>query len=342
MPRPSWVSPPAVDTADYTESIRENVESGLATPTGSFLRTHTMARFLFETDATEIDLDYYVDNATLAEGVLGVYVPSVDTWVATTTPGATGAQTQTVAIPGSGVRDVWVVNGMRRSSPGAWLTGAAAVDGTVFRRKALPSNAGKKALILYHDSIPEQVASGIIHEECTIGILRATLSDTVVYCEGYGGRGIVSDYGDGYAALTASIRAAAYASGVAPADVVVCIQNGTNDFNGSWATVAAFQTQYQNLITAIRARLPSAAIYCTTLIPRSSETNGFGDTATEYRTAISDAEAAAGDANTFVIDGTALIDSVGTDLVDGVHLRNGPTVGHPKYAARLAAAMGLT
>lgn len=96
---------------------------------------------------------------------------------------------------------------------------------------------------------------------------------------------------------------------------VVTYMIGYNNFVAQ-TPLATFQAAVEGWITNARAALPSAAIHIITPI-YSPNTNTI--TLAQYRTAVTSAEAAAGDANTYLIDGLSIMTNSADRLADGVH-----------------------
>ncbi len=118
---------------------------------------------------------------------------------------------------------------------------------------------------------------------------------------------------------------------------------GTNDYGigaipNTW-NAAAFQAAYTALLIALRAALPSLAIYCQSMIARVApalETiNGAGSTCAQYRTAISNSVTAANVGATFV-DGSGFVSPANYDA-SGLHENNAGAIEHK---AAVKTAMG--
>jgi len=350
MPRPTWTNPPSLATCNWRISLDDVWYTGKGIAGANYVRTHLMPHFVVRTDATQLEIDYYVDNLQLVEGRIAVYVPSVDAWVETTIPLGTGVQNQIVTVPGSGLREVRLIPGINRSDLSVWINEVTAVDGTTIARVPVPSALGKEALIIAHDSLLEQTQSSIPQQQCALNLLRNQLPNTVVMAEGVGGGSVAGfrvSTTDNFLTFCKSIRAAAMASGVLPADVKVLLAIGTNDFGlSTWGApvggVPGFQAAYESMLTRLRTFLPAAAIYCQTLVPRTTTTNGLGQTFADFVTAINTARTNVGDPNTFAVDGSTLITDAATDCYDGLHFRDGPVLGHGKYATNIISALGLS
>lgn len=151
-------------------------------------------------------------------------------------------------------------------------------------------------------------------------------------CGGYSLYWLKQKYGS-VAALGAAIAAACTASGTRE----VLIQVVTNDFSNTtgWANVAAWQTDFASLLTAIRAGT-DAYVWIATMGPRTDiVNNGHGETQAAWQTAQSAALAASGIANASVI---AALYGAGDLYSDGLHLT---TSGTANAAAAIKTEMGF-
>ncbi len=111
---------------------------------------------------------------------------------------------------------------------------------------------------------------------------------------------------------------------------------GTNDYGLDMWSASSFGAAYGGLLDGLHAGMPSSLIYCQTPIVRSTETaNGFGNTTTDYRTAIATACATRPWAK--LIDGTQIVTTAA--LSDGVHPT---TAGQATYAAFVLAQLAST
>jgi lysophospholipase L1-like esterase len=112
---------------------------------------------------------------------------------------------------------------------------------------------------------------------------------------------------------------------------VVTYMIGYNNFVAQ-TVPATFQTAVQGWITNARAALPSAAIYV--ISPIYSPNTGATYQLSNYRSAMLAAELAAGDANTFYIDGLSIMTNNTNRLSDGVHPND---TGSAEIATNLSA-----
>lgn len=97
---------------------------------------------------------------------------------------------------------------------------------------------------------------------------------------------------------------------------------GFNNFYPQ-SSVSAFQAQVEGWIANARAKLPGAAIHVGMhrTLKTAANYGGTIEPAT-YRAAVQAAEAAAGDANTFYIDGLSLVSADTANFSDGIHFSN--------------------
>ena len=105
---------------------------------------------------------------------------------------------------------------------------------------------------------------------------------------------------------------------------------GTNDFIGQ-VPIATFRSNVQQALQNIRAALPAAKIYASGPL---YITASFAIPASSYRSAVSAAVAATGDANTTYVDGLALMTNNSNRMSDGTHPND---TGTTEIAAALAA-----
>jgi lysophospholipase L1-like esterase len=94
---------------------------------------------------------------------------------------------------------------------------------------------------------------------------------------------------------------------------------GFNNFYPQ-VSIGPFQTQVEGWITNARARAPTTPIYVGMhrTLKVAADYSGTIEPAT-YRAAVQAAEAAAGDANTFYVDGHALVTADPSNFTDGIH-----------------------
>jgi lysophospholipase L1-like esterase len=114
---------------------------------------------------------------------------------------------------------------------------------------------------------------------------------------------------------------------------VVTYMIGYNNFVAQTPT-ATFQTAVQGWITNARAALPSAAIYVISPI-YSPNTNTI--TLAQYRSAVQAAELAAGDANTFYVDGLSIMTNNINRLYEGAAGVHPNDLGSSEIATNLSA-----
>jgi lysophospholipase L1-like esterase len=109
---------------------------------------------------------------------------------------------------------------------------------------------------------------------------------------------------------------------------------GYNNFVAQ-TPIATFQTAVQGWIFNARAALPAAKIYLVSPI-YSPNTNTIA--LQQYRDAVQAAELAAGDAETFFIDGLSIMTNNADRLVDGIHPND---VGAGEIAANMAPLVNV-
>jgi len=138
------------------------------------------------------------------------------------------------------------------------------------------------------------------------------------------------NFANGGAGAVAADATTALTSGGATGTTKVTYMIGYNNFVAQTSLVT-FQTAVQGWITNARAALPSAAIHVISPI-YSPNTNTI--TLAQYRSAVQAAELAAGDANTFYIDGLSIMTNNTDRLADGIHPNE---TGAGEIATNLAA-----
>lgn len=113
---------------------------------------------------------------------------------------------------------------------------------------------------------------------------------------------------------------------------------GFNNFVAGTAP-ATFQTTVQSWITNARAALPAAKIYLISPLysTKAAADYGHANELSAYRSAVQAAELAAGDANTFYVDGLSLMTNSSDRLADGIHPN---AAGSAEIATALHAVLG--
>lgn len=184
-----------------------------------------------------------------------------------------------------------------------------------------------RRIATYGDSI---ISGGLSTPNTQLGVIARLRASTAVSFAQYSSSGwrLYDDSGTGGGQLgfanhtLLAERFANLLSGATIGDVYLAI--GINDVLSGPYTSAQFGTSYSDLLDKIHTRLPSAKIYCQTmLITLSSEA-----TAIPFRAAI--ATAVSGRAYCTLITGTTLVSVL--NLADGVHPN---TAGHAEYATNL-------
>lgn len=302
MPRPSWAVAPASGTVSLITTSDDICGSARAdvVVAGEYLRTHPQSYVRVMTDATALTCSVYTTEVA-ATARLAAYCPDTDTWTSAT-PSSTGRTDVTLSLPGTGTREVWVVNFYERLDSGTgggfgcWLRTAVPDDGSTFSR--LQFEHGRQSIVSM----------------------------------GMGGAGLITWTS---AEIVRNARAAFYARGLAASTFKILLQVSRNDW-ASGVTVAAHGTRLSGVIDALLAENAAWTVYCQTPIPQSSETGGGGVTLTQYRTEIASVVSGKASERVVLVDGTAVLTT--GDLTDGVHLDDD---GHVAYADQLIDALGL-
>ncbi|MET3577670.1 lysophospholipase L1-like esterase [Mesorhizobium robiniae] len=109
---------------------------------------------------------------------------------------------------------------------------------------------------------------------------------------------------------------------------------GYNNFVAQ-TPIATFQTAVQGWIANARAALPAAKIY---LVSPIYSPNSNTITLQQYRNAVQAAELAAGDAETFFINGLSIMTNNADRLVDGIHPND---IGAAELAANISPLVSV-
>lgn len=335
------VRPEARPSIDYTQSLAGRAMEGArdeAVGTGS-RRGVTMARFRVETNATRLRVEADITDDLLGLECSRIAIESGAAYAATPVPATTGVSIVDISIPGSGLRELRVTAGGWRGGTGGFIRRLTALDGGVLRVGSLPSPTGKRALLIAHDSLPQNIAAGIHVEHNTIGKLRLAYPNTFVVCEGTGGNTYPGTPGNISAATYAALMAAdAAATGVDAANVIIAVMLGTNN----WAqdtTLADVQSRVAAFATALASALPSATITFWKIPPRTAAdgggVNGDGKTLQQHNDAIEAGLVTAG-VGTFV---NRLLIPDSSYTFDQTHWANS---GHDNAVSEVATQYSLT
>lgn len=276
------------------------------------------ARVSFVTDATSVSfLVYYNDLVTRDDArnfVAEVLVDGVSAGTFTNPAGAGGPstvlQTLTLAAGSKTVALIWPYG------DGMDLLSVTLNTGSTASAAVRP--AGK--IVFQGDSITHGFSSSKSTQSWpykTAALLNRQLINL-----GYGGRGA---NGSDASALTGT-----------GADRVAYMIGFNNFYPAS--NLAAFQSAVESWITIARAALPAAKLYLVSPIYSTKTAADYGHT-TElqaYRDRVQAAEAAAGDAETYFVDGLTVMTNNGSRLLDGIHPND---TGSGEIPAALAATI---
>lgn len=299
-----------------------------------YTETAPFSRLTYTTDATSFTLNAYSSTYSVYPSFAEVGVIVNGVWNQTVAMTAQGANAIAVTLPAGTGKTVQLVNGLQARGnfnlpqDGTWVTGVSGANATM--TPVLPS-APANRILFYGDSITTGGNATPATRDSYAMRVRAAYAPNSVAVEAYGSRSLKSDCAD------SSARAAFVAKVVAYAPAKMWLAIGTNDYGlNNWAP-ADFETAYGALLDALHTALPSMAIYAQTPLTRggAANTNVFGATLSQYRTAVSNAATARSGWVTLV-DGTTLCTEA--DLADGVHPS---TAGHGVVATAVKAVLGI-
>ncbi len=298
-----------------------------------YIRTSPLARLVYTTDATSVDIDTWNDIYSLFPGEtsIGLRIDGVD--YATVEPGAAGDQVDTLAL-GAGTKTIEFINGMQTSpgfGPPANVAGTFIKNLTFNAAATLVTQPTSPRLLVYGDSISVGAFADSPPLEGVWSLVRNEYPGSLIV-EGWGYRSLFDDCSNDpkRADFVSHIK------GLSPSIIWIAI--GTNDYGLNKWNAATFGTAYAALLDDLHTALPTATIYCQTPLDRGTETaNGSGSTMGDYRTQITNASNARS-GYCVTVDGTGA-SYPGTSLtVDGIHPT---TAGHAMYAAAVIAELGL-
>lgn len=302
--------------ADYADNALDVVVSG------SVHRHNSYARLSFRTSGTSLRLGYWANfpsNSWLTIVVNGVFDQSVPLT-------ADGAEhTVDVTLPSGVNKVVEVWEGPQYAWEPTIQTGGIVrsiemLDATLVKIAPVPP---ARRVVFYGDSISQ--AYPYAPHQSYIGLLRRdTTFDAEITSLGSGGRALFLDVDDPGLATTAANIAAMLADTAGTEELVFVM--GTNDWYGtggpptSSSTLAAFQTNVEDLIDAVHAARPSAIVHLVSPLARSDEAtpNANGDVLQDFRDVL-ESVASTRSAWCTYYDASAVL-NLGTDYYDGVHL----------------------
>jgi lysophospholipase L1-like esterase len=327
----AWVQAAIDGATSYSDTPTAFSESAPIINEGSFYRTSSFARAVYETEATVIGAEIYSGMSAAStpqqqpgEGVLvdGAY----STILPVSTPRA--SKHRFYLPPGS--KTLSFENGYQTDDS---LDGVP--EGTFIKRvwadrpltPALPTPVAP--ILVYGDSVSVGQISSPNAQHAWLLQVRRSISRTIA-SEGYGGRSLYADAANG------TLRAALVAKLASYNPTTIWIAIGANDYILNLWSAAAFEAAYAATLDDLHAALPSTAIYCQTPIVKTSEVaNGLGVTLPNIRTAIGNAVSPRTGYATLV-DGTTIVTTA--DLPDGLHPS---TAAQATYAAFFKSTLGL-
>lgn len=307
-------------------------DNGYSTDSGDYYEQSSLSRLLVSTDATSVQVEFYVDQTSydLFASTMGVGV-----WDGTTrqyvTPTSSGFNVQTVTLA-AGTKTVEITSGAQNHYGGPVLGNrltAVRFNGHTFT--TLVEGTRTPRIVVYGDSIAAGLMSSEPPNNSWAAKLRQLSSSRSVMLEAWGSRTMKSD------AETSGMRQtfADLIESYEPSTIWLAI--GFNDWNQSAWNAADFGVAYADLLDKLHAENPSAAIYAQSPIDAVVETaNFYGNTLGDYRTQIQTVCAARGWCN--FSDGTAYLAAPGDLDADGVHPN---TTGHNLIYLAVKAELGL-
>jgi len=343
--KPAWAYPRQVEalttSAWFADNQRDTVQA-------LFRLRDCMDSMQITTSAPSIDLEFasteYTNDPTRSlllvqcPGQADVTVPVVANNTITT---------QTVTLPGA-LSTLTIIEGSQADIG----LGTGDVRGTQLRKATVPSGQFLSVLaptpptrraVVYGDSIASNGLPTLPQTQTWSALMRTDYPGRVTI-DAWSGRSLHSDYvlgGDSIATLAAAL--AARCDGTVFNELLLVI--GANDYHLAPWNAAAFQAQYQALLTAFRA-LSSAKVWAITPIYQAVEgVNAAGSDMPAYRTAIANAVAAAAIANCTLIDGTNVANGWFSmaDVTGGIYYADGihpNTTGHVKEKGAVKTSIG--
>jgi lysophospholipase L1-like esterase len=300
----------------------------------------SLGRVGVTTDATTVEVEYLSTIRGAYSGAAHVVLQCAGQADVTLATAADDTATRSQQSLQSGSKAVSVIEGAiaNTNAPSGQTLKGTFVRNILFPLGSTVTTQPPPAsrLVVYGDSISVGGNATLDLTEAWAALVRTDYPGRVTV-EGWGGRSLYEDYAQGGSSVTAlATKLAALCDGTSSNTIWIAI--GTNDYGLDAQSAANFQTRYAALLTALRA-LTSATIYCQTPIarvaPASEAANGLGDTLGAYRTAITNAVAAAAISNCTAVDGSAFVSGANYD--DGIHPN---TTGHAEYKAAVKTALG--
>jgi hypothetical protein len=238
-----------------------------------------LARAVFVTDATSVDIDVYASDSTSSSAAVQVWVNGTVYASPGLTP-TTGAHAETLtqSLP-SGRKLIFITGGTNSMSSGV-IVGIYLV-GCVFNTAAmrLPPEAPAR-LLVYGDSTSQGGGGGSTGKNIDTAwpnMLRKMTTRSVTI-EAASGRTLWDDTN------TSGLRAAFVAKLVAMKPFAMWFLIGVNDYAASLWSAVNFGTAYAATLDDIHTALPLIKIYCQTPFFKESEVaNSFGDLLEAYR-----------------------------------------------------------
>ena len=261
-----------------------------------------LARVLFITKATSVDIDVYANFTPDSGTAIQVYVNGF----LYASPGlafSSGAQTITQSLP-AGSKLVTIVGGVQATVSGSII--GTFLIGCEFNQPALqiPPEAPSR-LLVYGDSTSQGGGGGGTGKNVDTAwpTQFRMLSTRSIIVEAASGRALHDD------ASLSTPRAAFVAKLVAmnPASILFLI--GTNDHGANAWSAASFGTAYAATIDDLHTALPNIRIYCVTPLFKANSiegANGSGNNCEDYREQIRTI-AAARAPWAVLIEGTAIL-----------------------------------
>lgn len=303
----------------FTFGATDLWDNGYWIAQSGFNQHSSMARALFFTSATSVNVNIYQNGAGGAAVAIQVWVNGV-VYASPNVP-SSGPQTLTQSLP-AGNKLVTIVAGTQGvASP----PGGAYLVGCTFNATATelaPRQTDR--LVVYGDSI-SQGGGGSPNVATAWPTYYRAMTDRSVVLEAYSGRALFSDCD------TAPHCTTFVTTKITPANpTAMWIEIGTNDYQGTSWNATNFGIAYANLVDTLHSQMPGLIIYCQTPIvltaSPSEVANSFGNIMEDYRDQIRTVVLAR-TAFCRVVEGPDIVTQ--SDLIDGIHPND---AGNQKFA----------
>jgi|SRR6187551_2128667 len=294
----------------------------------------------FQTDATQMVVDFAVTAASVQPAYLGVgiYVNGVlhDTPIVGQ---YTMDGSRDVATMAAGTKTIRVVDGLQNLSGGVVkciATIAVRVPEANTLAVQLPASPSRR-LVFYGDSITVGSITTNVQANAYCMITRANYPGRTTV-EGYGSRGLNSDCATAGDRTNFAAYMATLCDGTTENILVVEVQ--LNDFQLAMWSAASYGTALADFLDKLRVLVPGIIVYLRTALTSVNQAVPnvpFGNVLADYRTQSATVQSTRSTWVT-IIDGPTLVTYPANFDADGIHLNN---AGGVQAAAGLQAAIGF-